>query len=122
MPSLFPYFLTYEQIAPLIIRIVLGITLAYFGYEKIKGRGKSSGSNSVIYGAAEVIIALFLIIGLFTQLSALLNSVILIIKIGYKIRNKAFLTNGVNYYLLLLTMAISLIFSGAGFLAFDLPL
>ncbi len=122
MPSLFPYLLTYEQLAPLIIRIVLGITLAYFGYQKIKGQGKSSGSNSVMYGAVEIIIATFLIIGLFTQLAALLNAVILIIKIGYKIRDKAFLTDGVNYYVLLLAMAITLAFSGAGFLAFDLPL
>ncbi len=122
MPSLFPYLLTYEQLAPLIIRVVLGITLAYFGYQKIKGRGKSSGSNSVMYGAVEIIIAAFLVIGLFTQLAALLNAVILVIKIGYKIRDKAFLTDGINYYVLLLAMAIALAFSGAGFLAFDLPL
>jgi uncharacterized membrane protein YphA (DoxX/SURF4 family) len=122
MPSLFPSLLTYQQFAPLIIRVVLGVTLAYFGYQKIKGEGKSSGSNSVMYGAVEIIIAIFLVIGLFTQLSALLNAIILVIKIGYKIRNKAFLTDGVNYYILLLAMAIALIFSGPGFLAFDLPL
>lgn len=122
MPSLFPYLLTYEQLAPFVIRIVLGITLAYFGYQKIKGRGTSSGSNSIVYGAIEMIIAVFLVIGLFTQLAALLNAVILVIKIGYKIRDKAFLTDGINYYVLLLAMAIAVIFSGAGFLAFDLPL
>lgn len=122
MPSLFPYLLTYEQLAPFVIRIVLGITLAYFGYQKIKGRGKSSGSNSIVYGASEIIVAVFLVIGLFTQLAALINAIILVIKIGYKIRDKAFLTDGINYYVLLLAMAIAVIFSGAGFLAFDLPL
>ena len=122
MPSLFPYLLTYEQIAPLILRVVLGITLAYFGYKKIKKQGKSSGSNTVVYGAVEIIIAVFLVIGLFTQLAALLNAVILVIKIGYKIRDKAFLTDGINYYILLLAMAIAVAFSGAGFWAFDLPL
>ncbi len=122
MPSLFPYLLTYEQFAPFILRVTLGVTLAYFGYQKIKGRGKSSGSNTVIYGAVEILIAVFLVIGLFTQLAALLNAVILVIKIGYKIRDKAFLTDGINYYVLLLAMAIAVVFSGAGFLAFDLPL
>ncbi len=122
MPSIFPYFLTYEQIAPLILRLVLGITLAWFGYMKSKGRGSSSGSNTAIYGGIEIIVAIFLIIGLFTQLAALINALILVIKIGYKIRDKKFLTNGVNYYVLLLAMTIAVILSGAGFLAFDLPL
>jgi uncharacterized membrane protein YphA (DoxX/SURF4 family) len=122
MPSLFPYFLTYEQLAPFVLRVVLGVTLAWFGYQKIRGRGKSSGSNSVVYGGVEIFIAIFLVIGLFTQLAALLNAAILVIKIGYKIREKKFLTDGVNYYLLLLAMAIAVIVSGAGFLAFDLAL
>ena len=122
MPSLFPYLFTFDQAAPFILRIVLGITLAYFGYRKIQKRGKSSGSNSIIYGAIEIIIAIFLVIGLFTQLAAILNAVILIIKLGYKIRDRAFLTDGINYYILLLAIAIAVIFLGPGWFAFDLPL
>ena len=122
MPSLFPYLLSYQQVAPFILRVVLGITLAWFGYKKIQQRGTSSGSNSVIYGTVEIIIAMFLIIGLYTQLAALLNALILIIKIGFKIRDKAFLTDGVNYYVLLLAMALSVVFLGAGIWSFDLPL
>jgi len=120
--SLFPSLLTYGLVGPLIIRVVLGITLTYAGYQKIKGRGTSSGSNTVIYGVAEIAIALFLVIGLFTQLAALLNAIILVIKLGFKAREGKFLSDGINYYILLLTMAISLMFTGAGFLAFDLPL
>ncbi len=122
MLSIFPSLLAFEGFAPLIIRLVLGITLAWFGYQKIKGRGQSSGSNSLLYGILEIIIALFLIVGLFTQIAALLNALILVIKLGFKVNQKAFLTNGVNYYILLLAMAISLVFTGAGFIAFDLPL
>jgi uncharacterized membrane protein YphA (DoxX/SURF4 family) len=120
--SIFPVLLSYQQLSPFIIRVVLGITLAYFGYHKMKGQGQSSGSNSKTYGAIEVIIALFLIVGFWTQLAALLNAIILIIKLGWKIKEKKFLTDGVNYYILLLVMAISLIFTGAGFLAIDYPL
>jgi len=68
-------------------------------------KGDSSGSNAKVYGAVEIIIALFLIIGLFTQLAALLNAVILVIKLAFKARNKALFTDGINYYVLLLTMA-----------------
>ena len=122
MPSLFPYLLSYQEIAPFILRIVLGLTLAWFGYKKIQQKGTSSGSNSVMYGVVEIIIAAFLIIGLYTQLAALLNALILTIKIGFKIRDKAFLTDGVNYYVLLLAMALSVVFLGAGIWSFDLPL
>jgi len=120
--SLFPYLLSYQQVGPFLIRIVLGVTLAYFGYHKILGTGQSSGSNSKTYGVVEMLVAIFLIIGFWTQLAALLNAIILIIKLGFKIRQGKFLSDGVNYYILLLIMAISLIFTGAGFLAIDYPL
>ena len=120
MLSLFPSLLSYEQVGPFIIRLVLGIVLLYFGYEKILKKGTSSGSNAKAYGATEVIIAIFLIIGLFTQLAALLNAIILIIKIGFKARDGKLLNDGINYYILLLSMAIALIFMGPGFFAFDL--
>ncbi len=117
-----PSLLTYQMAGPLIIRIVLGVTLFHFGYKKIKGRGDSSGSNSLTYGAIEVFISIFLIIGLFTQIAALLNVIILVIKLGFKAKTGQFLSDGVNYYILLLVMALSLMFTGPGFFAFDLPL
>lgn len=88
----------------------------------MRGEGQSSGSNSYRYGLIEVIIAIFLIVGLYTQLAALINAIILIFKIGFKINEKKFLTDGVNYYVLLLAMAIALLFMGPGVLSFDLIL
>jgi uncharacterized membrane protein YphA (DoxX/SURF4 family) len=122
MLSLFPSFLTYGLVAPLVIRLVLGVTLAYFGYRKVVDRGDSSGSNSPTYGVMEIVLGIFLLVGLFTQLAALLNVVILLIKLGFKAKQGKLFSDGVNYYVLLLAMAISLIFSGPGFFAFDLPL
>ena len=117
--SLFPSLLTYQQFAPFLIRVILGITLAYFGFKKIRGEGKSSGSNSKIYGGVEIFVAVFMVIGLWTQGAALFNIVVLLIKIGFKIRDKAFLSDGINYYLLILVMAISLMLTGAGAWGFD---
>jgi uncharacterized membrane protein YphA (DoxX/SURF4 family) len=121
MLSIFPSLLSYEGLAPLIIRFILGITLLHFGYLKTIDKGRSSGSNTRVYGVLEIATAVFLIIGLYTQLAALINIIILLIKTGNKIADNKFLTDGINYYLLLLAMALSLLFSGAGFLAFDLP-
>lgn len=122
MLSIFPSLLSYQELSPFLIRLVLGITLAYFGYRKIKGRGQSSGSNSVLYGAVEILVSIFILIGLYTQLAALINVIILAIKLAFKARNKQLLTDGINYYILLLVMAISLMVTGAGWWAFDLPL
>jgi uncharacterized membrane protein YphA (DoxX/SURF4 family) len=122
MLSMIPSLLTYQQAGPFIIRLVLGITLFNFGYKKVRGKGSSSGSNSPTYGMVEMFISIFLIIGLFTQVAALLNVIILLIKLGFKAKNGQLLSDGVNYYILLLAMAVSLMFTGAGFLAFDLPL
>lgn len=111
--------INYEGVAPLILRVILGVTLAFFAYKKIQGRGESTGSNSYIYGIIEMIIAVFLIIGLFTQISALLNALILIIKIGHKAKQRALFTNGINYYAILLAIAISIAFLSDGYLSVD---
>jgi len=122
MLSLFPSLLTYQQAGPLIIRVILGATLAYAGYQKVRSRGTSSGSNSARYGYVEIFISIFLVIGLYTQLAAILNAAILIIKLALKAKEGKLLSDGVNYYILLLAMCISLMLTGPGFWAFDMPL
>ena len=119
MISMFPSLLAWDQLSPLLIRLTLGITLAFFGYRKIMSRGQSSGSNSTIYGGLEILVSIFLIIGLFTQLAALINAIILVIKLGFKAANKQLLTDGINYYILLFVMCLSLLVTGAGLFAFD---
>ena len=120
--SIFPSLLSWNQLAPFLIRITVGITLAYFGYQKTRNKGQSSGSNSFTYGIVEIVIAAFLIVGLYTQLAALVNALILIIKLAAKAKGKALLTDGINYYILLLVMCLSLLVTGAGMFSLDLPL
>ena len=69
-----------------------------------------------------MITAILLVIGLWTQVAALINAVILIIKIAFKYHEKKLLTDGVNYYILLLVIALSIILTGAGAFAFDLAI
>src|SRR4051812_37512304 len=116
--DLFPILEHHEQIAAMLLRIVLGVTLVYFALQKIRAQGQSAGSNSTIYGYIEFIIAALLILGLFTQLAALINAFILLIKIGFKSKEDKLLSHGVNYYILLLTMAVALVLIGPGIWAF----
>jgi uncharacterized membrane protein YphA (DoxX/SURF4 family) len=119
MLSLFPSLLTYEMLAPFILRLTLGGILFYWAYKRMKT--KSSGKLMAL-GFLEGIVSLLLIIGLFTQAAALITLVILIVKLFKKIKDKAFFTNGVNYYFILFVIAVSLLFLGAGAFSFDLPL
>lgn len=126
--------LAFGLVAPFILRIILGVIFVGFGYKKAYGAKKDivpeiPGFNkktikiwSSIIALIEIIIGLLFILGLFTQISAILGAIIslgafiLKIKYGHLIKNSALI------YILLLSISFSLLFSGAGFWAIDLPL
>lgn len=120
MLSLFPSLLSWSQLSPTLIRIVLGAVLLYQSYHELRS-GKVSTTTKAV-GVIEALSGILLFIGLWTQLAALVIVVDLIIRLILKAKSRAFLTDGVNYYLLLLVLAVSLIFTGAGLWGFDLPL
>ena len=114
MFSIFPPLLTYSGLAPLLLRLTLGAVLALWAYGKYKTDKKVAG--------LEAVLAIALIVGIFTQLAALFTAILLGTRLYSKIKAKAFLTDGVNYFLILFIISICLIVTGAGYLAFDLPL
>ena len=114
MFSIFPPLLTFSSIAPLLLRLTLGVVFVLWAYRKIK----INKYQAILEG----IIGVLLVFGFITQLASLFATIILGIRLVKKIKEKAFLTDGVNYYLILFVISISLIFTGAGFLALDLPL
>jgi len=75
-----------------------------------------------LVGLVEAIAGVLMVIGLWTQLAALVAGIDLVVRIGGRIKARAFLTDGVNYYVVLLVLAISLMVLGAGKMAFDLPI
>ena len=119
MLSFFPSLLVLEGFAPLLLRIALGSVFVFWAYRKLRSR---ENTKRIIGGAIEAIIGVFLIVGFLTQLAALISAIILSIHIIAKIKKKEFLTDGVNYYLILLFISLALLLTGAGFIAFDLPL
>lgn len=119
MLSIFPSLFALEGFAPLLLRLTIGAVFALWAYGKLKKRTDAQNTG---LGIVEALVAISLIIGLLTQLSALVAAIILGVRLVQKIQKKAFLTDGVNYYLILFIISITLLLTGPGFFAFDLPL
>jgi uncharacterized membrane protein YphA (DoxX/SURF4 family) len=119
MLSLFPSLLSFEMLAPFLLRVTLGAVLIYWAYGRVKMRGDALTTS---FGLLEGIIGILLVIGLLTQLAALVAVVIFLVKLAHKVRSRSFFTNGINYYFILLIISLALIFLGAGAFAIDVPL
>jgi uncharacterized membrane protein YphA (DoxX/SURF4 family) len=130
----FPSLLTYVLVAPLILRLVLGGIFFSAGYLKIfKYRERSiemfqsAGFPKPVsfmwtIALLELLGGFFLIIGMWTQISALIIAIISIGGLIIKMRHPGILHQTVDFYLFAIAIAISLMFSGAGFFSIDLPL
>ena len=120
MLSAFPSLLSWSQLSPLLIRVTLG---AVFVFRSYRALAKTSNTSMIkLHGLIEGLAGILLIIGLWTQVAALVAAIDMIALLIERGMKKALFTDGVNYYLILLVMALSLLVTGAGFLAFDLPL
>lgn len=136
IPSVFPQFFTYSALAPLILRLALGVIFVAHGYPKLfKNFGgtvqffesiniKPAKFWVVIVGVSEFFGGLALILGIFTQIAALLIAAVKVVATVYvkKIKFKKGLVNGYEFDLILLAASLALVFLGPGAFAFDLPL
>ena len=125
MLSIFPSLFTYSLLSGLILRLTLGLVFLFWGYKRLMSKSEKIGTEKkkiTAFGTVKAIIGILLIIGLWTQLAALASAIILIVKLAHKARSKSLFTDGVNYYFILLMISLALLFTGAGALAFDLPL
>lgn len=134
MLSPFPILLSFGIIAPFLIRTLLGILYVRYGWFKIKkGRDvkaaffekiglRPGAAFALAFGTVEIIGGIMLIAGFYTQIAALILSIIILGAVITKFRKPSALPADMDFYLLLLVATVSLLFSGAGALAFDLPL
>jgi putative oxidoreductase len=128
--------LDFRQIAPLVLRIVLGAVFIVHGYPKLfktytqtvqffESIGIKPAKVWVfVVGAVEFFGGILLIIGLFTQAVAFLIAVNMVVAtFWFKIyKSKKKFADGYEFDLILLAIALALIFLGAGAFALDLPL
>ncbi len=119
MLSIFPSLLVFEIFSPLLLRLTLGIIFIYWAYKRFRSHNER---NDIALGSLELVIGILFVIGLYTQIAALISFIIFLTYLIYKIKNRQFLTDGVNYYLILLIISISILLTGPGIWAFDLPL
>jgi len=119
MLSIFPDLLAFGLLAPFFLRITLGLILISRSYRKLKQKG-SVAEN--IIGVSSGISGLFLIVGFLAQPAALLAMFLQLKEIVKKNRQEQLQTPEGILNIVLFIIALSLLFLGAGFYAFDLPL
>jgi len=129
----FPQQLMFSFFAPTLLRVATACFFLYLASQHAKYHNEAAGEISVldrntartavwIYAAIECAVAVLLVIGLETQLAALIGLIICLKMLILK-RNLHHLTplSHVTYALLAVVCA-SLMMTGAGAFAFDLPL
>ncbi|HRH25825.1 MAG TPA: hypothetical protein PLD99_02705 [Parcubacteria group bacterium] len=113
----FPDLLIYSMLAPFILRIVLGLVYLDLGTLNWKKSG-----NMKILGLVEIIGAAMLFFGIYTQYAAMLFILIGGISFYIEYKDASVLKRDIVFYLLVLAISISLLLTGAGAYAKDLPL
>ncbi len=114
MLSLFPELLFLAPFSAFLIRVAVAVVLAMIAQRRIR----SGESYSVSLGAVEAVLALMLLIGLYTQAAALTALVLAIVSLFYP----AIRTAPRSTLALMAVMLLTLLLTGPGPFAFDLPL
>ena len=123
MLSIFPSLLILGGFAPPLLRLTLGTIFLFWSYKAFSQKKQGArDSSTTILSILEGLAGILLILGLFTQLAALVCIIILGSRLLKKIQEKAFFTDGVNYYFILFIIAVSILLTGPGFIGLDHPL
>jgi hypothetical protein len=113
--SIFPQLLTFGLIAPTLLRIVVGIFLILAGLDRYKKVYKWA---SIAYFAP----GLFVFIGLYTQVAVIVGIIVIAFDYFEDKKNGPISREKMFVYAFAKIILLSLLFTGPGFFAFDLPL
>lgn len=134
MLNSFPDLLTYSLLAPFILRVVAGFIFVDLGillFRNEKERWVASLSTLKIpnpkmavkiLGGIEIIGGAMLILGFYTQIASLILALLTFCEVYIEYKQPEVLKRNFVFYIVLLAIALSLLLSGAGAFAFDLPL
>lgn len=132
--NIFPELFSLSLIAPLLLRIALSFIFINLGYLKLTKEKagwigslnvlnlKPAGFLVVLLGSVEIIGGLLLLAGAYTQLVALILGVICLSEMFVEYEEESILKRDVVFYLLLAVICVSLLLTGAGLYAVDVPL
>jgi len=130
----FPEFLNYSPLAPMILRLLIGLIFVDLGFLKFRGEKdrwmasfealhlRPADFFVPLYGFLQIVAGTLLIIGLWTQVAALFFVLSTGAELYVEWRAKEILKRDLVFYLLIFTISLSLLLTGAGAFAFDLPL
>ena len=132
MLSLFPQILFLAPFSATFLRIAAGLVFLYLAYFHFNNRRACAQELSALIGGASVImyiyslielaVALALILGAWTQLAALVGFVISLKMLMFRKSLKELKPLSQLSYALLAIICLSVVITGAGVFAFDLPL
>jgi|SRR3989344_3207120 len=130
----FPFLLTFSQIGPFIIRVTLGFLFAAAGARKLSQRCYDFEELFSSFdlpkpniwikflGLIEFAGGIAMLAGFGTQIASIVLAVITLLFFVIKYRRPEMLPPSPAYYVLIFAMSLSLLVTGAGAFAFDLPL
>ena len=134
MLSVFPSLFSYSLLVPLVFRLVIGLTFITFGYGNVTKKRESklnllsglklrpAGFWLWCLSLMEMIGGLMLVVGIATQVIALIFSIFIILKIIGQSRGLEITSLSQSTLFLLALISASLLFLGPGFYSVDLPL
>lgn len=133
MLSLFPGILYLAPLSTALLRIASGFTLLYISYEFVRTRRRIAENNVVIAGRipewltligslAIFVSGVLLVIGLYTQAVAIVGMLVALKHMLFARRYPQIMPISAVAGALLFVICLSLLFSGAGAFALDLPI
>ena len=130
----FPELLTYSLLAPFILRLVVGfifLDLGKFTLQNERGSWLTSFKTLripkpdiavKIFGIVEIVCGVMLLVGVYTQIAALILAIFVLIEAYIEYKDESILKRNFVFYVTILAILISLLLSGAGAFAVDIPL
>ena len=126
MPSLFPYLFAFRELAPLLLRIVLGVIFFGQGYKRLFKEEKAQPAKvwAPIIGAIELFGGLLFLMGFLTQLVSiflLFDAAVKIIRGSRKQEGEQDSMESRDFWFLVAATLLALLVLGPGAYSIDFP-
>ncbi len=130
----FPELLMYSLLGPFILRVVVGLIFVDLGLLKFRGEkeGWLASFETLglrpadlflsLYALLQILGGLLLLVGLWTQIAALAFVIFTGIELYVEWQAREILKRDMVFYILIFTISLSLLLTGAGTYAIDIPL
>jgi uncharacterized membrane protein YphA (DoxX/SURF4 family) len=130
----FPDLLTYSMFAPFLLRVIAGLIFINIGSLAFRSERRhwliSFAALKIpkpkialkIFGILEIALGAMLVAGFYTQVAALVLAISTLAEALTEYRDPGILKRNFTFYLVVLVILLSLLLTGAGSFAFDLPL